>query len=610
MIMMRRILAPAVLLATAAIGVGCGSPQRGDAPAAPTTTADGVPIVRLSAAPAEPLSFTGTLPEAGLEPSEICAGHYHRVAQLVVETSQPLSLAIKAAGERDLTMIITGDGLPRCNDDFEGLNPGLIGTLRPGRHVVYVGTYGDYSGWGEGDTDYTITVGAPSAEDLALSGQGMDPGGHWGHDHWHHGVWDAETTQTPVNVEGEPALGVHTLGAAGTWSSELRVVAVDEAQVNATAVYCAGFVAAAQPTAVLDLSALREGEVEVKVEAQGDAVLLIVDDSGTVHCNDDTYGLNPAIVVEAAQVNTLYVYAGSYSPAPEAAPLQGTMTAVHTAAGAAVEPIALARRAGADPNRLTVKTGGRRHMGQLQPGCVGHARSTTTPDVILDYRPSAGSALRIAAESPADTTLAVQTPDGRWLCNDDTHGVNPQVTDAEPQRGAYRVWIGRYSTGPAVAARVTIDEGAAAVRGPNTQVHDLASATGPQTWDVRAGGATDAGTMHSACFGFVDPAAPAAVITNQQDHVYRMLTVRAEATVDTTLVVRTPSGEYLCDDDTTGLNPAVMTGMWGQGEYLIWVGTFHAADRGAPARLFVETSEEPNWDDMHGMYPDANHDRY
>ena len=41
---------------------------------------------------------------------------------------------------------------------------------------------------------------------------------------------------------------------------------------------------------------------------------------------------------------------------------------------------------------------------------------------------------------------------------------------------------------------------------------------------------------------------------------------------DTTLVVQTPHGTYLCNDNSEGMNPMV-SGRFRGGQYLVWVGS-------------------------------------
>ncbi len=79
------------------------------------------------------------------------------------------------------------------------------------------------------------------------------------------------------------------------------------------------------------------------------------------------------------------------------------------------------------------------------------------PDFRMNY--SAGSyALTIYVESYRDTTLVVNTPDGRWHCNDDWDQLNPGMTFPAPQSGQYDIWVGSYEFGRGIPARLFVTE--------------------------------------------------------------------------------------------------------------------------------------------------------
>jgi hypothetical protein len=71
---------------------------------------------------------------------------------LVVESTVEATLAVLS--DADTTLVVQGPGGLYCNDDFEGLNPGLRASLTPGTWSVYVGNFS----LEEGPTPYTLTV--------------------------------------------------------------------------------------------------------------------------------------------------------------------------------------------------------------------------------------------------------------------------------------------------------------------------------------------------------------------------------------------------------------------------------------------------------------------
>ncbi|HJL49370.1 MAG TPA: hypothetical protein RMG45_26165, partial [Polyangiaceae bacterium LLY-WYZ-15_(1-7)] len=56
-----------------------------------------------------------------------------------------------------------------------------------------------------------------------------------------------------------------------------------------------------------------------------------------------------------------------------------------------------------------------------------------------------------------DTTLVVRKPDGTFVCDDDSEGMNPMVTGSFPP-GQYRVWVGSYQQGQNAAYRLGFSE--------------------------------------------------------------------------------------------------------------------------------------------------------
>ena len=73
------------------------------------------------------------------------------------------------------------------------------------------------------------------------------------------------------------------------------------------------------------------------------------------------------------------------------------------------------------------------------------------PDFQLFYR-AGNLPLTIHVESPADTTLLINLPDGTWVANDDGAGNrNPVIRLPRPMSGRYDIWVGTYNGGLAPA---------------------------------------------------------------------------------------------------------------------------------------------------------------
>lgn len=103
----------------------------------------------------------------------------------------------------------------------------------------------------------------------------------------------------------------------------------------------------------------------------------------------------------------------------------------------------------------------------------------------------------------------------------------------------------------------------------------------PTTTSAQAGGTLDASTLAAtdvsgnACVGSI-PAMPQHTV--HLDAALSMLRVLVNGSEDTTLVVRAPSGQFYCNDDSgdplNGLNPVVEIPSAGPGDYSVYVGAF------------------------------------
>ena len=109
-----------------------------------------------------------------------------------------------------------------------------------------------------------------------------------------------------------------------------------------------------------------------------------------------------------------------------------------------------------DPLTVAVRSGGGIDVSQNLNNCSGWI--ARAPDFRLNY--TAGTLpLYISAASNADVTLVVNTPDGRWYCDDDSgEGLNPFVSFPKPQSGQYDIWIGTYGRNTVEDARLSISE--------------------------------------------------------------------------------------------------------------------------------------------------------
>lgn len=89
--------------------------------------------------------------------------------------------------------------------------------------------------------------------------------------------------------------------------------------------------------------------------------------------------------------------------------------------------------------------GGAISASSKSPGCAGHV--TEQPNHQLYIGGELPFAQLVVNANPHDTTLLLELPDGSFVCNDDTHGLNPAIALAPMPEGTLRVWVGAYSSG-------------------------------------------------------------------------------------------------------------------------------------------------------------------
>ena len=244
----------------------------------------------------------------------------------------------------------------------------------------------------------------------------------------------------------------------------------------------------------------------------------------------------------------------------------------------------------------------------LGADCVGYIPAT--PDLVVDWTEDADvAALNIFVLSIGDPVLVIVTPTGDIVCNDDYSPLvpDPYIEIPTPQTGRYAIFVGSFDDDAVMpgfvvvsgsglnpvtfdstlffppqldpsAVRVPIDANAMLVDEAPQVAADapLNVAALPFTTTLVAGGELEAFNVeldNPHCTGFISGAPAFAFVW---DGTGDEVTLLFEAAADTTLLVRDPAGNYLCNDDSRGatnLNPAQSLTPTA-GRYLVWVGSF------------------------------------
>lgn len=161
-------------------------------------------------------------------------------------------------------------------------------------------------------------------------------------------------------------------------------------------------------------------------------------------CGETAPPTPPAVEVPVAAVPS--------APAPAAvAPVAAAVAAAVVAPTA--EAVVLAGP-GFTFAPVTGTAGGPTDGEQMGEGCIGSFPTAPQHTVALG---AVVPRLRLLVNGgAADTTIAVRTPDGRTLCNDDSgdpgNSLNPALDIENAPAGAYQIFVGGYSSGDSWSA--------------------------------------------------------------------------------------------------------------------------------------------------------------
>ncbi|MFN8375745.1 MAG: hypothetical protein U0694_23095 [Anaerolineae bacterium] len=276
-----------------------------------------------------------------------------------------------------------------------------------------------------------------------------------------------------------------------------------------------------------------------------------------------------------------------------------------------------------DPFIVTVLSGGPFNA-QAQDGIPAECRGFVSgnPDYRVNMVADDWALLRIFAVSEGDTTLIVQLPDGSWQCNDDGGAaalpLSPVVDITNPELGPYNIWVGSFQGDELLGAYLMITENASTA--PGQIVTPLISGTASSTTAagsaegsdstlncssglnfactpnygtaaLEAGFTNDPYTVRITSGGSVNvteqglPAECRGNVTTPPDFRLNLSSTSARIRIyfvadhvgdDTTLIVNSGSGTWVCNDDypNANFNPMVEFNNASAGQYDIWVGSF------------------------------------
>ncbi len=194
------------------------------------------------------------------------------------------SLAIGVVSDVDTTLVVQApDGQVYCNDDTYGFDPEVsLTNAMAGEWAVWAGVYS-----GSGGESAVIEVSRTTGG----GGQSFAGGGD-------------------LVPDAEPAAGVHALLPDGSNEIPITLSAGESAYNFSDG--CYGNLDPGRPDAVIRLEA-DEPALHLRARSSEDTTLLVVGPDGAIQCNDDTYGLDPALALSPAAAGDYAIWVGVYS---------------------------------------------------------------------------------------------------------------------------------------------------------------------------------------------------------------------------------------------------------------------------------------------------------
>jgi hypothetical protein len=251
--------------------------------------------------------------------------------------------------------------------------------------------------------------------------------------------------------------------------------------------------------------------------------------------------------------------------------------------------ISLGNDFGTDPHSVTIVAGGAVNSNYLGGECSGFVSEGPDFRLIWEGAPARLIFYFEPNEEGADPTILVSLPDGAWECNDDIEegNLNPMALVSDAQPGQYDIWVGSYGEGDYIEGTLHIADADKLVvenkpsldfsLDPQYGSFNLKENFSPDPFIVSgiSGGDMDVKEigLGTECFGFASQAPDFRLNWTGSTTNLKIKFEANEGGEDTILIINTPSGEWLCNDDATEdtLNPTIdLTGQE-EGQYDIWV---------------------------------------
>ncbi len=217
-----------------------------------------------------------------------CRGFISHTPDHTVELLTPFDFfRLHVESDYDTTLIVRQENSDflMCNDDGQGINPEIRAeNWKPGRYSVYIGSYDKNI-----QAPYTLylTEYKSNRSDFAVSEAALP------------------FVSLAADFKPDPYVLQHRAGGPVIGSSSFS----DS---------CRGYVAA-EANHVLELTDSLP-QLRISVESVDDTSLIVFDrKNNLLHCNDDTNGANPEVVIQDAPASIFEIFVGNFQEGQQAA---------------------------------------------------------------------------------------------------------------------------------------------------------------------------------------------------------------------------------------------------------------------------------------------------
>ncbi|MBN4053417.1 hypothetical protein JYT97_00870 [Haliea sp. AH-315-K21] len=251
-----------------------------------------------------------------------------------------------------------------------------------------------------------------------------------------------------------------SISLSGGFSPDPNVIAVTAGgnfQASNAGSECSGYITDA-PTYSLTFDPGSLG-LGIYINADFDTTIVINGPSGDWYCDDDypVLGLDAGWYFDDPDSGRYDIWVGAYS---ESDVSRTAMLAISeysddswetdlsptTSASVFVPEVSLSGGFTPDPYTIDVVAGGENPASNLDSSCSGYV--TPNPTYRLNFSPGS-LGLGIYTLADIDTTIAIQSPNGTWYCNDDNsnleYSLNSGYYFASPASGEYDIYVGAFS---------------------------------------------------------------------------------------------------------------------------------------------------------------------